>query len=264
VAVIGTDDSGNATSCDATVIVEDTTTPRIMATAGDDVYECGEPYVEHGATASDICDGNLSGDIVTDSSDVDTSTPTSSASDPRETPYVVHYSIVDSSGNRSATTRDVTVLRYFSGDGGILWNQPLPDNASDPDHTDPSGLTTTDPSDDYRFPFTQNRTIPVKVHVLDKWGTDVTADPSIGATLRVYADANCDLAPEGSHIDTDHNGVGGPGGLMQLTDGHLHYNLATKNWPGTHDGCFILEVTASVTGTCDDSHTERVWLRRKR
>jgi hypothetical protein len=262
--VIATDDAGNATSCDATVIVEDTTAPRIMAMAGDDVYECGEDYVEHGATAFDICDGDLSEDIVTDTSNVDTSTPTSGPGDPNDTPYVVHYSVVDGSGNRSTASRDITVLRYFSGDGGILWDQPLPDSASGPDHTDPSGLATPDPADDYKFPFTQNRTIPVKVRALNKWGTDVTADPSISARLSVYADANCDLVPDGDAIDIDHSGVGGPGGLMQLAGGHFHYNLATKNWPGKHDGCFILEATASVTGPCDDSHTERVSLQRKR
>jgi hypothetical protein len=264
VQVVGTDDGGNATRCDATVIVEDTTAPRITATAGDDVYECGEAYVEHGATAFDVCDGDLSADILVDRSDVDTSTPTSSPSDPREMPYVVHYSVVDGSGNRSTTSRDVTVQRYFSRDGGIVWLQPLPDRADGPDHTDPSGLATADPSDDYRFPFTQNRTIPVKVRVLDKWGSDVTSDPSVSATLTVYADANCDLTPEGNALDVDHNGVGGAGGLMQLADEHLHYNLATKNWPGRHDGCFILEVTASVTGGCHDNHTERVWLQRRR
>jgi transposase len=264
VTVTGTDESGNATPCTATVVVRDTAAPRITATPGDDVYACGEPYVEHGASAFDVCDGDISAAIVIDSADVATSTPTSTQHDPLVVPYVVHYAVTDGSDHRTATTREVAVLRHFGGRGGIMWQQPLPPPASGSEDTDPSGFMTDDPADDYRFAFNPNRTIPVKIRLLDLSGADVTADHSVTARIAVYPDADCDRDADGGAMNIDYNGIGGPGGMMRFDGSHLHYNLATKNWPGKQAGCFILEATARVSGHCNDIHTERVWLQRRR
>ncbi len=63
--------------------------------------ECGQSYVELGATATDLVDGDLSSSIVIDSSGVNTSSPGT---------YQVTYNVADSSGNNAVESiRLVTV-----------------------------------------------------------------------------------------------------------------------------------------------------------
>jgi predicted secreted Zn-dependent protease len=96
------DASGNAaTQLTRTVTVRDTT-PPVIVLLGDNpqLIECPSPYLELGATASDICDQAL-GAVVIDASAVDTSTPGD---------YIVTYNISDASGNAAAQmTRTVRV-----------------------------------------------------------------------------------------------------------------------------------------------------------
>ena len=81
----------------------DTTAPTITLT-GDNpqTIEVGTAYTELGATAQDNVDGNISANITTDASAVDTSTIGS---------YSVTYNVTDAAGNAAATqTRTVNVI----------------------------------------------------------------------------------------------------------------------------------------------------------
>ena len=97
-----TDSSGNAaTQVTHTVTVEDTTVPTISVIGGASLAECGTTYNDGGTTASDGCDGSLTGSIVVDTSGVDMSTPGV---------YQVTFNVSDSSGNPAVqATRTVTV-----------------------------------------------------------------------------------------------------------------------------------------------------------
>jgi len=80
---------------------KDRTAPTITLT-GDNpqVIEAGTAYAELGATANDNRDGDLSGSIAIDASQVDTSVPGS---------YVVTYTVTDGAGNSGAANRTVVV-----------------------------------------------------------------------------------------------------------------------------------------------------------
>ena len=78
--------------------------PPVITLPGPDPQEveCGDPYTELGATANDPEDGDISDDIVIDSSAVDTSTPGD---------YTVTYNVTDSSGAAATeVTRTVNVV----------------------------------------------------------------------------------------------------------------------------------------------------------
>ncbi|MCP3993782.1 MAG: DUF5011 domain-containing protein, partial [bacterium] len=98
-----TDSEGNvATQVIRTVDVVDTTAPIItLLGANPQTIEAGNPYVELGATASDVGDGNLTGSIVIDATAVDTSVVGS---------YIVVYDVSDSSGNPATAFRTVDVV----------------------------------------------------------------------------------------------------------------------------------------------------------
>jgi large repetitive protein len=101
-----TDGSGNAAAQRTrTITVADTTVP-VITMLGDALVtiECGSQYADAGATAADICDGNITGSISA-SGTVDTSVPGV---------YTISYSVSDAAGNqalpllRTATVADTT------------------------------------------------------------------------------------------------------------------------------------------------------------
>ena len=103
VTFTATDDSGNNASCSMTVTVVDTTPPVISLVGADpQTIECGDAYTELGATATDVCCGDLTASIVINTSAVDTSTVGS---------YTVTYDVTDCNGNPAVqVTRTVNVL----------------------------------------------------------------------------------------------------------------------------------------------------------
>ena len=96
------DASGNAaTEITRTVTVVDTTPPVITLNGNDPIQvELGTPYTDPGATALDLCDGDLSGQIAL-TNPVDTNT---------EGTYTVTYDVSDAAGNPATATRTVEVL----------------------------------------------------------------------------------------------------------------------------------------------------------
>jgi hypothetical protein len=61
----------------------------------------GGAYIEAGATANDVCDGDLTDAITRDASDVNTNEPGA---------YEVVYRVADASGNTAVATRTVEVI----------------------------------------------------------------------------------------------------------------------------------------------------------
>jgi hypothetical protein len=96
------DAAGNSSTISRVVRVEDTTPPQITL-YGDQLQSIvvGDLYVELGATSSDNIDGDLSDEIV-----INTSTVNLSVSGT----YEVRYEVSDSSGNLATATRTVRVL----------------------------------------------------------------------------------------------------------------------------------------------------------
>ena len=79
------------------------TTPPIITIIGDNPLEIniGENYTELGATATDDIDGDITQDIIVDSSNLNTTLAGN---------YTVTYSVSDSSNNSTNEQREVTVL----------------------------------------------------------------------------------------------------------------------------------------------------------
>jgi large repetitive protein len=97
-----TDAAGNAAAqATRTVNVTDTTVPVITLSGADPVVvECGTAYVDAGATAADVCDGDLTTSIVT-TNPVDTGVPGT---------YTMRYNVSDAAANAAVeATRTVTV-----------------------------------------------------------------------------------------------------------------------------------------------------------
>ena len=93
---------GAAAQVTRTVTVEDTTAPEIALTGEASVtIECGAGYSDAGATAADVCDGDLTASIVSGGDTVDTGTPGT---------YTITYDVSDAAGNAAVqVTRVVTV-----------------------------------------------------------------------------------------------------------------------------------------------------------
>src|SRR5690606_19553396 len=97
------DEHGETDTDEVQITIEDTT-PPVITLLGDNplVLECAiDEYLEPGATALDVCDGDLTAAITIDDSEVDTATPGT---------YEVHYSVLDGSSNEGTATRTVEVV----------------------------------------------------------------------------------------------------------------------------------------------------------
>lgn len=92
--------TGSAVEVNRTVIVSDSESPTIsLVGPGSVTVECGSIYTDAGATAADLCDGNLGNSLLLEGN-VDTATPGS---------YVLSYLVADAAGNVNAVTRQVNV-----------------------------------------------------------------------------------------------------------------------------------------------------------
>ncbi|MBI3119468.1 MAG: DUF5011 domain-containing protein, partial [Candidatus Hydrogenedentes bacterium] len=118
--------SNSATPVTRTVHVVDTTPPVITLNGNaEETVECGQPYSDAGATASDDCDGDLTSAIV-DEGGVNTSVPAD---------YTLSFDVTDSTGNAAATvTRTVhvvdttpPVISLLGGDMTIFCGQDFND-----------------------------------------------------------------------------------------------------------------------------------------
>ena len=85
-----------------TVTVSDNTIPVITLTGNAmETVECGGTYMDAGAMAMDVCDGDISGNIVVDDDGFDAGVPGT---------YTYTYNVMDGAGNAATeVTRTVTV-----------------------------------------------------------------------------------------------------------------------------------------------------------
>ncbi|WP_224370829.1 immunoglobulin-like domain-containing protein [Hyalangium versicolor] len=94
------DASGNTASASRSVTVRDTLAPQLQVTPGASTVQCnGAAYVDPGATASDVCAGNITSRITT----------TSNLDPTRAGQYTVTYSVKDNAGNTTTAARALTV-----------------------------------------------------------------------------------------------------------------------------------------------------------
>ncbi|MFL5345208.1 MAG: choice-of-anchor A family protein [Hyalangium sp.] len=94
------DGSGHGVSADRTVAVVDTLAPRIQPIGGAVTLQCnGAPYVDAGATATDICSNDLTSRI----------TASSNLDQTHAGQYTVTYSVKDNAGNTGTAVRQLTV-----------------------------------------------------------------------------------------------------------------------------------------------------------
>jgi len=107
-----TDLSGNTATASITVTVVDRTAPVISGVAGLS-YVLGDPAPNYltGVTATDNVDGDLTADIVVDSSAVDLTTPGV---------YTVTYQVEDASGNKSPLAQAIIQVKQFPDDADLV------------------------------------------------------------------------------------------------------------------------------------------------
>ena len=116
VACTATDENGNAASGEFSVTVIDETGP-VITLNGDStvtVLQGSGPYVDPGATAEDVVDGDVSNSIVIDASEVDTDVPGT---------YEVLITASDDwqpVPNQTTVTRTVIVRLQYAGATGII------------------------------------------------------------------------------------------------------------------------------------------------
>ena len=105
------DAAGNAAAeVTRTVTVADTTAPVITLVGNASVtVDCNGTYTDAGATAADVCDGDLTDDIVPGGDTVNTAVPGA---------YVITYNVSDAAGNAAEeASRTVTVEDNCSTEG---------------------------------------------------------------------------------------------------------------------------------------------------
>jgi hypothetical protein len=107
------DSSGNETmgSFSVTILDQEAPTISLIGDATISIESGSGPYVDPGVTATDNVDGDISGNVTIDSSDVDTATTGT---------YTVYFAVDDSSGNSAQLTRTVIVKFSYAGWTGII------------------------------------------------------------------------------------------------------------------------------------------------
>ncbi len=165
----------------------------------------------------------------------------------------VTLTVTDPAGAFDTCESVVTVVADLFAADGITWGQPLARNGASED-TDPSGGGTL------KYRFKLGSTIPIKVRALGCTG-DVTLNSNVIGTVAVFGDTDCSGTADTGALPIDYHGQGGPGGVMDKTDGKLKYNLNTKSLPQTLD-CFTLQVTITDTST-GETRVETVLLQAK-
>ncbi|WP_170205870.1 kelch repeat-containing protein [Archangium gephyra] len=233
-----TDSAGNRASCDLPITVQDTQPPTLTLNGPDTVtLGCGTgaSYTEQGATASDVCLGDLTAQVRI-SGTVDVSVPGS---------YTLTYTVADLAGNTATTTRTVHV-------------GAAPSTCSaTPANWAPTGRLAS--------PRLQHTTTPLpsgKVLVVGgfSWSTELY-DPgtgtweTTGSTFATHRDHTATLLPDGRVLVAGGDGSE-PGDFAEV------YDATTGLWQpagalGTarrfHTATLLPDGRVLVTGGSDDT-----------
>lgn len=99
------DSSGNTSKVDRTIIYKDVIAPVITLTGGEQIqFEVGRDFSDPGFTATDECDGDLTGNV----------TVTGTVNGHTSGTYTLTYTVSDSSENQTEVKRTVTVGDFQS------------------------------------------------------------------------------------------------------------------------------------------------------
>lgn len=134
-------DPGGASDTDVvTVDIVDTTPPQMILQGANPLTleAVIDPYTELGATASDLVDGNLTGAILIDATDINAAVPGT---------YIVLYSVSDAAGNRATAERTVKVVDTTPPQLTLLGDNPVTLEAGMTTYTE-LGATASDLVDD--------------------------------------------------------------------------------------------------------------------
>jgi hypothetical protein len=105
-----TDASGNTSETVRNVLVEDGLPPTLALNGPSQVLlECATPYADQGATATDICQGDVSSSVVIEFNGVDNMTETTSPDGTINYTYEVRYKAIDNYGHETRLSRWVAV-----------------------------------------------------------------------------------------------------------------------------------------------------------
>lgn len=112
-----TDPTNKTATCSMDVVVTNNQSPTITLLGSNPLtLEACDIYTEFGATANDACFGNISGDIIIDSSTLD---PTTVGS------YQVTYTVDNASGNTTQIIRTVNVIDTTNSSLTLIGPNPL-------------------------------------------------------------------------------------------------------------------------------------------
>jgi hypothetical protein len=202
------------------------TVPPVLSIIGQNpvVAECGGPYADAGATATDNKDGDITSRIQVENK-VDT---------PKVGTYQVIYRVTDAAGNAATATRTVKVVYKFDG-----FLPPI-------GGADATGGNYAQPVKTFKL----GSTIPVKFKI--SCGGAAVKD---GAhTLQVIKYNNATTAAE--PIDATPTDAATTGNQFRLTGDEWHFNLDTKA-TGMSVGTWQLKATLS------DGSSHTVWIALK-
>ena len=214
-AFTATDAVGQQASCSSSVTVRDTT-PPVLTSPGDQTLDgnCTGAALNYAKpTATDVCATATVSCPTLAGNSYGANTITCTATDP--------------SGNTSSVSFTVTVLQPLT----IVADPPLRDGA---DNVAQRGST-----------------VPVKVHLLNCAGTDVTT--TVAVTVRLGVTLQSGTGGTLDNVVPTYNGAGSTGGIMVLTDSHYQYNLNTKGYQTTASDARYYQLAVSVNYTASPS-----------
>jgi hypothetical protein len=199
------------------------TTPPVLTLLGANplTIECGSPYADAGATATDNKDGDITARIQVENK-VDT---------PKVGTYQVIYRVSDAAGNAASATRTVKVVYKFDGFFAPVGG------------ADATGGSFDKPVRTFKL----GSTVPVKFKI--SCGGAAVKDGA--QTLQVIKYNNATTAAE--PIDATPTDAATTGNQFKLTGDEWHFNLDTKA-TGMSVGIWQLKATFS------DGSTHTVWI----
>ncbi len=239
-----TDSDGNTAIKTRTVLVTAGNPPVItLLGANPQTILKGSPYVELGATATDIEDGDITASIITDSSSVNTSAVGT---------YYVTYTITDSAGNTDVKTRTVNVVSGNSPVITLLGANPQTIEVGSP--YSELGATATDVEDGDLTGSIIIDSSAVNTSTLGSYTVTYTVSDSSGNTDIKSRTVNV--------VDTTSPVITLSGANPQIVVKDSLYTelgaTATDNYDGNITGSIIIDssaVNTSVAGTYSVTYT---------
>jgi hypothetical protein len=251
VTCTATDTVGNTSTTTFMVTVQSTSAPTITVTGGTSVsLPVGTAYVEQGATAHDVVDGDITGSIQTIGSVGTTTVGT----------YTITYSVTNSQNISSSATRMVHVVDETPPTITLLGDNPM---------TVAKGGTYTEPgataSDNYNGDITANIVIHVDGVLSGTIDTSTIGDHSVSYDVQDSSGNSAITAHRTVHVvavthtitaSAGSNGSIAPSGGVTVNDGNgqifaitpdAHYHVVDVTVDGVSQGAITSHTFTNVT-----------------